>query len=144
MKLTKTSVAMAALFFCLGVSSVLAADATTVPAANAVAVDPAVPEVLDTTDAVDETAENADTTQEMNAAELEAEIRIACEEFAVDEQVAEDKVPEFVDACIAENSPAEETDDIETVENGVPVVEEDAPEDAVSVIPAQQAPTTQE
>lgn len=143
MKLTKTSLAIAALFVCLGASTVGATETKTLPAANTAAVDPAVPEVLDTTDATDEDAEGADTNQEMNMAELEAEIRIACEEFAVDEKVAEAKVPEFVDACIAENSPIEESDAIETVDNGVPAIEEVVPEEAATTVPAQQA-TAQE
>lgn len=137
MKLTKTSLAIAALFFCLGSSTTFAADAATMPAEPTVIVDEATPEVLDTT----ETTEEVDTANpEMDLAELQAEIRIACEEFAIDEKVAEEKVPEFVDACVAENMPAEETDTIETVDNGVPAVEEAVPADAaVPVVTGQTA-----
>lgn len=134
MKLTKTSLAIAALFFCLGSASVFAASATN-PVPTEVAIDPSVPEVVDNAALTEDTVADDATTKEMNTAELEAEIRIACEEFAVDEKVAEEKVPDFVDACIAENAPAEETDAIEAVDNGVPAVEEAATEDGAAPLP---------
>ncbi|WP_298608170.1 hypothetical protein [uncultured Thiothrix sp.] len=124
MKLTKTNLALAAIFFCLSSASVFAAGTTSQAAATEVA-----PEVLETANVTDEAADAVDTTNpEMDLAELQAEIRIACEEFATDEKVAEEKVPEFVDACVAENMPAEETDSIETVDSGVPALEEAEPE----------------
>lgn len=122
MKLTKKTIAFAAVVFCLSAAPVFAAGATN-PAATEV------PEVLEAADVTEEAADAVDTSNpEMDLAELQAEIRIACEEFATDEKVAEEKVPEFVDACVAENMPAEETDAIETVENDVPALEEAAPE----------------
>ncbi|HPY39865.1 MAG TPA: hypothetical protein PLM98_05065 [Thiolinea sp.] len=136
MKLTKTSLAVAALFFCLG-SSVFAANSNAVPMAMTADLpkDQTTPDVLDATGAVDAaTEEDADSTnQAMDLAELQAEIRIACEEFATDEKVTDEKTPEFVDACVAENMPAEgeQGDDaIESVDNGVPAIDETAPADA--------------
>ena len=142
MKLTKTNLAFAAVFFCLSSAIVFAADAT-----NSAAATEAAPEVLETADVTDEAADAVDTANpEMDLAELQAEIRIACEEFATDEKVAEGKVPEFVDACVAENMPAEETDSIETVDSGVPAIEEAEPataDTAAQPIVTGQA-TTQE
>lgn len=132
MKLTKTSLAITALFFCLGTSAAFAADAATAPAESTVIVE----EAIESSDDVDA------ANPEMDSAELQAEIRIACEEFATDEKVAEDKVPEFVDACVAENMPAEEADTIETVDTELPELEEPAPETTSSVVAGQ--PTTQE
>lgn len=131
MKLTKTSLAIATLFFCFGSSSVFAADAATAPAEPTVIVD----EAVEATDEVDA------ANPEMDMAELQAEIRIACEEFASDEKVAEDKVPEFVDACVAENMPAEEADTIESVDSELPVLEESAPEAATPPVVTGQAAT---
>lgn len=127
MKLTKTTLAFAAVFFCLS-SATVGAAGTTQPVMTEAA-----PEVLEA-DVTDEAADAVDAANpEMDLAELQAEIRIACEEFATDEKVAEEKIPEFVDACVAENMPAEETDAIETVESGVPAIEEAEPEAAGAV-----------
>ena len=125
MKLTKTSLAITVLFLCLGSASTFAADPAIQPVETLAATDVATPEVLDATADVTESADEAEATNpEMDLAELQAEIRIACDEFAVDENVAEDKVAAFVDACIAENMPAEETEAIEAVDNEVSEVEE--------------------
>lgn len=124
MKLTKTNLAFTAVFFCLSTAPVFAAGTTNLPVATE-----ATAEVLEAPEITDETADALEAANpEMDLAELQAEIRIACEEFATDEKVAEEKVPEFVDACVAENMPAEETDAIETVDSGVPVLEEAEPE----------------
>lgn len=127
MKLTKTSLATAAFLLCLGTNVVLAADAAT-PSTEPTLI---IEEAIESTDEVDL------ANPEMNSAELQAEIRIACEEFAVDEKVAEDKVPEFVDACVAENMPAEEADTIETVDSQLPEFEELAPEATPPVVAGQ-------
>lgn len=126
MKLTKTNLVLATVFFCLGTAPVFAAGTTNLPVTTE-----ATAEVLEAPEITDETADALEAANpEMDLAELQAEIRIACEEFATDEKVAEEKVPEFVDACVAENMPAEETDAIETVDSGVPVIEEAEPEAA--------------
>jgi translation elongation factor EF-1beta len=145
MKLTKTSLAIVAVFFCLGSASTFAADSATQPVETLAATDAATPELLDATADVAETADEAEATNpEMDLAELQAEIRIACDEFAVDEKVADDKLADFVDACIAENMPAEETDAIEAVDNEVTEVEEVESVDAATAPMVTGQAATQE
>lgn len=136
MKLTKTSLAIAAVFFCLGSAPVFAADANTLP------VEQAEPEVLDATAETTEGMDEVDAANPaMDLAELQAEIRIACEEFAVDEKVADEKVPEFVDACIAENMPADQADAIETADTDIPAIEDFEPTESTAPIVTGQAAT---
>lgn len=137
-----TKIKMAALLMVLGLSMPIYASPAVEGAAGSMtlAANEAAPvEVVDAMPDEEADVPDGAIPEGMSLEELQAEIRIACEEFAVDEQVTDDKQAEFVDACVAENMPAEGAaeEDVTIEENdAVPALEE---EPQVAVEPAVDA-----